>query len=535
MNRNIIKLMGLAIMVIALISCGGASFSGGYGAGDNQSGAVAGGEGEEEVDSSEGGELPAAFPADLAISSPFVASSDSSSSVSQSVAAKNVKTIKSYTERKKEIGYMLSGTKKADCAVNVDIFKLPPPVNCYGPRVKFQNHPDGAAFGSELPIGDTGIWAENNFTSEGDTGEACAAAKLNSLVADAAAKVDTAIDFFAGMFCMAKVEGRDELPDAGESIDLRTSLEGAASSASVAVSDARVERLEDSADSRPVYRSSITADTLDGGKPAALDIKLRHIPLNDDNTKYTGRLWYTIKDKNGRLMGGTPNCGFKKVEQIAYSIIYSKGSDGKLKYSIRSASYCSADANPFDEENNVDTKMKKWSGNFNIGTYVVDTADGTGTYSHAWQAGPGDGHTRTIVAEIAEDRDDISGCAYFGYGPEVRDEAVGSIDGFICNWAGPGSEPFGMKRVLPLVQRQCMTLDRQSGKFVSDSRFLNIKYAPTNSCDVADAFPDADFVFHATPLIPEDILSNDKNEPGEYTNELLDISDMDIIPPEPLE
>ena len=80
-----------------------------------------------------------------------------------------------------------------------------------------------------------------------------------------------------------------------------------------------------------------------------------------------------------------------------------------------------------------------------------------------------------------------------------------------------------------------MTLDRQSGKFVSDSRFSNIKYAPTNSCDVADAFPDADFVFHATPLIPEDILSNDKNEPGEYTNELLDISDMDIVPPEPLE
>lgn len=512
MNKTVFKWFSLVVLFVLLVSCGSADFK-------NLDSATNTTKGNDET----GGDptmFGVAFPTDLAISSPFAAVTGQSVSAGKSVlASSNVKLVKAYTERREEIDNMLRGEGPEDCKFNVDIFKLPPQVNCYGPKIRFYNHPDGGVSGV-LPIGDTGIWTENNFDASGDTGEACAAAKINSLVADVAAKVDTAIDMFSGMFCMARVEKRDSLPERGEEVDLRDGLEAVAQGVGVSVSEARVERHDEDMDGgRPVYRSRIAAAVLKMGKSAVLDINLEHVPLDDNNNAYKGKLWYTIKDESG-ISGG--------IRQIAYSITYSKNDDGMLKYSVTSANYYSTKINPFDEKYDI-AANGQWSGNFNLGTYEIDTENGRGTFSFAWQAGPFDGNTRTVVAD--------SECAYFGYGPAVQGGRAGSIDGFICNWAGPGSEPFGMKRVLPLVQRQCMTLDRESGKFVSDSEFLNIKYAPTNSCDV-DENSGWEFMFYAdaNEPIPDEITSNDKNEAGVYPNTLLDIREMEmkIVPPAPV-
>lgn len=465
------------------------------------------------------GDLNKAFPADLAITSPYSVSKDATTG--KALGASQVLT--SFSERKAEIDNRLNGTEGSECAFNIDIFKPAMPVNCYGPRIKYYNHPDGGGYGI-LPIGDTGIWMENNIDENGDTGEACAAAKLNSLVADVASKVDAAIDMFSGMVCMARVEEKDELPERGTSEDLRGSLSVAAEGAGVVVAEAAVKREADDADGNAVYRSKISA-ALKTGKFARMQINLMHVPLNEENTAYRGKLWYVISDEKGKLAGGTPNCSQGGIRQIAYSITYAKNEEGLLKYDIKSASYCNSQAEPFDADHNVDA-IGEWNGNFNLGSYEIDTEKGTGTYSFAWQAGPMDGFARTVVADQE--------CAYFGYGPAVREEEAGTIGGFICNWAGPGSEPFGEKTLLPKVQRQCMTLDEESGKYVSDSARLNIKYAPSLSCDIKDANPDRKFVYYAdiNDDLVDDIASNDKLKYGGLANELLDITEIGITPPE---
>ncbi len=519
MTNNLFKVMLAMGLITILASCGSAAD---FELADEQG--TTQGETEQEaggVDEVSGstGDLNKAFPSDLAITSPYSVSKGATTG--KALGASQV--LKSFSERKEEIDNRMNGTEESECAFNIDIFKPAAPVNCYGPRVKIYNHPDGGGYGM-LPVGDTGIWMENNIDENGDTGEACAAAKLNSLVADVASKVDAAIDMFSGMVCMARVEKKGELPERGASEDLRGSLSVAAEGAGLVIAEAAVKREEDDADGNEVYRSKISA-ALKTGQFARMQINLRHVPLNEENTAYRGKLWYVIADEKGKLAGGTPNCSQGGIKKIAYSVTYAKDEAGVLKYDIKSASYCNSQAEPFDADHNVDANGE-WNGNFNMGSYEIDTENGTGTYSFAWQAGRQDGFARTVVADQE--------CAYFGYGPAVQEEEAGTIGGFICNWAGPGSEPFGEKTLLPKVQRQCMELDEESGKYVSDSTRLNIKYAPALSCDIKDANPDRKFVYYADINVAsvDDIASNDKLKYGGLTNELLDIAEMGIASPE---
>ena len=53
----------------------------------------------------------------------------------------------------------------------------------------------------------------------------------------------------------------------------------------------------------------------------------------------------------------------------------------------------------------------------------------------------------------------------------------GSITGFICNWAGPGSS----HTLVDYAQYQAMSYDSASATVVSDS--ADIQYAPTTSCE----------------------------------------------------
>ena len=655
--------------------------------------------------------LAAAYAFDMEDSTATAVGTASEAINSMDVVDEETVTPTSFEEKKEKLTTQFTAKTSSDCVFTIDLFKKPPPVNCYGPTIVYQNHPDsyrllkvgaiitkdinalavpvGAPIAApvdvaaiqagklseldspqvltagqtlaadsfsaragllnrssvaaamtgngDLPGGDTGIWSEYNFTPDGSTGEACAAAKLTSLISEVSTKIDTATNLFAGMICMAKVEGEDTLPEINETLDLKSILENALPE-NVTVSTATIERLADDTETGyNVYSSHIAGyvEKGDGSKSANLDIRLIHSRPEESNNIYSGKLFYTIKSEKGGLPGRTPNCesGEDGTKMIAASIAYIKSNDEEIKYHIRTASYCNTDIDPFDDEHLIDpTKAQQaaeedgvdlacasystekdiasceeqyalflksctdatggdtdiceeiiierikladtraivmapsadivgtetgakifsadlskkteesktvedgWAGNFNVGTYEVNLVDGTGTYSHAWQARPNDQQTRTLVAKVEKNDDGVvSGCAYFGYGPDIVSDFdnVGTISGFICNWAGPGSEVFGEKTLLPLVQRQCMTRN-ENGIFVSESSKLNIAYAPSLSCNVEEGYEG--FAFSSAFQIdegefiqtPDSITNNDKVYEGTMTNDLLDIDQMDI-------
>lgn len=543
-------LFGIIVLTcLALASCGS---SGTNGAG-----------GEETTSTTTSNPLSSTFPGDLVVTSPFASSATQANVAVKSLVTKASETemtgsgtIKPYEERKTEIQEQLVGSSQSDCAFSLNLFKLASESNCYAPNITYHNHQDGADrintgdTEPRLPGGDTGLWAEYDFTPEGgSTGEACAASKLNNLISNVSFKVDTAIGMFSGMLCMAKVDGVAALPAIDETKDMKTSFDKvAADVGNLTITAATVTRESDNSEGKKVYLSHIQA-TIAASQTtqAILDIFLRHIPLDDDNTTYKGKLWYKMTSETGALPAMTPNCGIgDNAKMIASSILYSKTDATHLSYHVRSAAYCESNIDPFDAKHNLRTDLKEspadntrgWAGNFQMGTFLLNPSDGTGDVSFAWQAGPQDNWTRTFITQVASANSRVSGCGYFGFGPDVAANGAGDITGFICNWTGPGSHAMSDKEQdrRDLAQKQCMTRDAATGLFKSDT--INISYAPSFNCNV-DAGHE-NFIFQSgfgsdgKSSAPSGITNNDKTN-GTVTlqNNLVNVSEVPTPPTQP--
>jgi hypothetical protein len=154
-----------------------------------------------------------------------------------------------------------------------------------------------------------------------------------------------------------------------------------------------------------------------------------------------------------------------------------------MTYHLRTAGFCGQNVdcgtvNPSDKKSGSNTDG--WGNSFFYTICEVNPEDGTGSCAQAWQAGPDDGNTRVLNVVLGSDN---AGRCYFGFGPDVAaSTGVGSISGMICNWAGPGSEPFGNKvnSLQSLAQRQEFSLD-SDGVFAPSSS--NITFAPTTDCN----------------------------------------------------
>ncbi len=463
--------------------------------------------------------LSEAYPTDLAITSPFATESavEGLLKIRLGETLSTEIEVKPFSEKKEEILDRLKGDEPGKCGFSAQLFTPPRSVTCYGPSITFSGHPDAGAQPSSgtLPPGDLGIWKENEAT----TGEACAAAKINSLISEVQAQVDMAVNLVTGMLCIANAKSLDTLPSSGETKDFKESLQEAMDETETpfSIEEAKLARESEPSDGNAVYLSTITSSATIETKTITISVNLKHIPTSDDNSTYQGRLWYTISGSLGQIGNCTPS----GPKMFAVSILYSKNSEGRLNYRMQRATYCTEDADPFDSNNNIDASNKfnatsnpgGWADNYHDGTFDLDASDGTGTLSYAWQAGSLDGNTRVFLAEIEAGSDDSkSGCGYFGFGPDAASSDVGNIDGIICNWAGPGNihNPLQTK-----VQRQCMSFDSSSNKFASDSSRLNITYAPANSCDSA-----------GSPFMYDGISTA-------TTNNLIPLVDMqaDITPP----
>lgn len=457
-------------------------------------GTACGGGSSTSVGTSVGSSTASTMPSDLVLSSP-TASASSTSQSSLSLTAKTKRLAgdfenNDYQSKKEALENLILG--EDDCAFTVTI-EEPARPNCYGPAIDYTNHPGGGS--GQLPSGDTGIWDE--FEGGDPTGEACAAAQMNYLIDIVASRVDNMIKILGSMSCAGKKEDV-ELPAIGAEVNLKTAMEDnlTLAGSSLTITTATLERLADTADNKAQYRSNldVTFD-LGGGSTASGTMILTHIPLDEDNETYKGKLSmsYSVGESSQETGFNCFNLGATGVTYAA-TFLYNKSSASNIVYEMNYATYCGEGVDPFDADGNLDPADKaaegdfigKWGDTWHYGLFNLDPVDGTGSVQYAWQAGAGDGATRVLNVTVASATDgSASGDAYFGFGPDVESSELGTIDGMICNWAGPAQTGgVGHANPLPYVQYQGLTRAANATVYSSDASTLAIGYAITNDCTV---------------------------------------------------
>jgi hypothetical protein len=392
-------------------------------------------------------------------------------------------------ERSAQLASVLGGKVLDDCTVMLSQLALVGSgdnVTCYGPQLDYTGHPDGtpAPASGQLPGGDLGLWRE----TEARTGEACAAAKLNALVANIGRRVDFGLYASASMVCTGRLKGligaaladdagADDAgartpPFAGK-LDLQADLAAVlAADGALAVSEASIERIPGAEGEayKYVLDLTVTPPAPGGGGPApsarAIRTELLHVVDPVDSGSYHGRIW-------SRSGSG--------AQAEAYSVAYAKNAlTGRLRYHTVSASFDAGHVPSFDADGQLRIDSD-WAGNASQGIFDMSASDGTGSVSFAWQAGSGDSHARVFHAFTEASSGATTGCGYFAYGSRFDKSAPSWPDNefstFICNWAGPGNSHAGRSGY---AQKQCMELD-PAGLYTPTAS--SISYAPVNSCD----------------------------------------------------
>ncbi len=472
-----------------------------------------------------------AFPSSLAIASPTEVSDSESASVSSFLTGASPLHATSMAEAQTQIDAMLNGTTYDDCDFDIAaLTEIIDDADCYGPTVAYIGHPEGSPSSSgSLPPGDVGMWLENNVVDE-DTNEACAAAEMNALIANAENKAGTAQLALASMLCVVNVNaltltGTIDLTDVN-SEDLmaemvaETGMEASFSSASIT---------KTTVDDVTTYDYSLVFATTDVS-PTTVTVNMTHTPLDDTNSTFTGKFNYRFSTD----AGGLANCSETDVTN-AGAVSYEQDSSTSLKFQVDEAKYCGTDVDVFATSDELDptdlynssSNTNGWSDDWSTFMASLNPATTAGTYVYFWQAGRLDSNARVFNLVLEEDdaADDMTGTAYFGFGPSVDTEATatapgsdGHIEGFICNWAGPGAD----HDYSAYVQYQSMSPDNE-GYYQSDAS--NLSYAPTTSCD----YRTTDSGFGSFRFDQDGSGVTDAGDPAptdEVINDLLDVTDI---------
>lgn len=159
------------------------------------------------------------YPTGFAIGSPLSSSSTTTASVQADYGILAFNKEANPDAKADALDAVAKGTTAAACTISLPTLTAPTSPSCYGPQLDFQNHIDGTGGTSPLPTGDLGIWT----STEGSANEACAAAKLNSLINTATAYIDSALLYSASIACLMRVNGT-AAPAAGASVDVKSLL-----------------------------------------------------------------------------------------------------------------------------------------------------------------------------------------------------------------------------------------------------------------------------------------------------------------------
>lgn len=464
-----------------------------------------------------------AYPSSLAITSPLQSADEFSTSISESfLVSPDSLYATSYSKAIDSIQAILEGTQISACKPDlVPLTSQSGDATCYGPTIDYQNHPDalqGQPDDGQLPSGDVGMWTAN----EGETNQACAAAQLNQKMAGLQFKSQAALEVLASLICVSNVNDID-LPANGETSDLVTEMNSMATQNNLNATFSTATLSLDTSSGNNTYSYSLVFEYTDNNsKTRTVTVNMSHRALDDDNTTYQGRFSYVINPSDftgGNCPpGGTTDAG---------STLYHLSSATDLKLSAETGTFCGEDTNPVGSSGLLDASDKfnqatnpdGWGNNYNLMIANFNPSTTEGNYSFAWQAGPLDDNTRTFNLTLDQDADTsrLSGTAFFGFGDPI-DQTDGSIKGFICNWAGPGSN----HNLKDFAQKQVISENETDGTFQATTSNLN--YAPTNSCtyDGSGNFSydsDADGTIDTNPSTPvsSDLTAlTDSDSNGEF-------------------
>jgi len=338
---------------------------------------------------------------------------------------------------------------------------------CYGPQVNYANHPNGSGGSGQFPTGDLGLWE----ATEGGT-EACASAQINELMATTSIYIDTALMLEASAICLLDTAGT-AIPSVGGSADFTSDFETSlkVNNPSATATNASVTQT-----ATDLFEYSFSGTT-DGAK--AYDVTIR-IKKTDAST-YQGRIfgYFTTMNKD------------------AFSTTFSRsGTDLKVRMVAGSWLGAAADSSIFSSGGDL-IQDDSFHGSMNQAIVDVNLDTLAGNLSYAWQAGSGDDKTRVFNAYTTVSGSDVSGCGFFGYGNDFEADYASNtnaIDGFICNWAGPGND-HSMSSTSGKAQKQCFQSD-SSGVMAEVTGKRAITYAPNVACNDTTAFT-YDFPAHS--------------------------------------
>ena len=412
------------------------------------------------------------FPRSLAVTSPFdtVAANESASFDSgDTFMAISDTGVSRYDQITADINAILDAGSVGLCTFDPELFlKTAANADCYGPTVKYINHPDGTPADGELPGGDVGLWMETT----GD-GNACAAAQLNARMQAIRDHTKAALMGLATIVCVINNDssGTYEIPE-NSMTDVTTIMPTPSG-----VSWNLATMTHGEVDSEDKYSYVLDFDY--NGNNIYIDMV--HIPDSDPTGLYRGRFSYQISETAN--YGG--NCPSNEVTRNG-SLVYNRTSSNDLVIESKDAQFCGLEADGLDSNGIVDETMKYdaatephgWANDFNLLRAEFDPATRLGDYAYAWQAGMGDGNVRAFNVVASDDGDDatedFSATAFFGYGEDIENDNP-AITGFIGNWAGPNND----HTLLEKAQKQVVDFNATTRKF--DSTTANIKYAPTNN------------------------------------------------------
>lgn len=445
------------------------------------------------------------------IASPFEASSGSAVTTGE----RNFYA-STLTDRAAAIDSIVNATSLSGCAFSIDLSQGSNNANCYGPSIPsgiLADHPDASSGPDNLPGGDLGLWnAEEKDGSGNDTGEACTAAQINSLV-DQSSKFPYIAQLLAArMYCVIQNSSSYTLPIAGSgsslaltasdisftdsaSGELTVDTFGSASAAVASVTDI-------SSGSDEGYRFELTGDITDGSVTYEFKIIVQRLANFSASTE-KGKISYVFQNPTATMDGNctsgaiTTSGGMTEGGVLVFNRDASSSTaDEKIEFNR--AQFCGA-VDPLDSNYDVDPTSKAdvaangWGADWHHLLFQWDPASLVGNFLYRWQAGRSDGNTRVFNASVTSGSPN-TGVGYFGFGPDMA-TTLGSSDSWlqymICNWAGPGSGGFGSKTTQAYMQKQTMSYDTTNSVWTSTA--ANIQYAPTNSC----AFDPATFATFA--------------------------------------
>lgn len=428
-----------------------------------------------------------AFPSTLAITSALASTTTTSGMPKSPIITKNkngytsksFNTGISYADKKAVLATVLAAATDSACQITLPSITNSNGPSCYGPDLDYSNHIDATATDSDdtattamsntsddgrLPTGDLGIMTSTHTT----TGEACTAAKMNSLMSNVTDKIDSAVLLAASVNCVAQ-RTSTSLPAIGATVTLTTNVNTAiaVNNTNTTITLATISRLDDIS-SKAVYVYTIYGTNTSG---MSFQYAIKHKQNETDGSQYIGKVYASIEGLNS----GTS-------DSFAYSLLYEQTATD-LNYQMLAAGYNKSTSSPhpttlFNSSKDLDITNTAFNGNYTQTLASITSSTGYGDMSFAWQAGSNDRATRVFNVFTNA----TQGCGFFGYGDKfnVSTGALpdNAITKFICNWAGPGNT--SSADVTLKAQKQCMTLS--SGKYVVDSTKENISYSPNNTC-----------------------------------------------------